>query len=100
MTAIAIPNVMRSLVSFLDSATRYRAVQIALAVEKFRARHGQLPETLDDLQPDFIESLPQTIFGGEPFQYTIKGLGYTIESQAYIPQLRPIAFTVTRVEEP
>jgi hypothetical protein len=100
MSANVTPALTRSVQAFLESVTRYRAMRIGLAVEKYRVRLGQLPDTLDALEPDFLTPLPQTVFGGGPFQYTIQGSGYTIEGPDSGQSDRgPILFTVTRVEE-
>jgi hypothetical protein len=98
ITTISIPNLTRSYISFLESTTKFRAAQVALAVERFRARHGSLPETLDALTPGFLPSPIETIFGGGPFRYTIEGLGYSIESPSYEPGFTPITFAVVRVD--
>jgi hypothetical protein len=99
MTAMAVPSLIRTVPTFLGSTASYRTVQVALAIEKFRARHGMLPETLDTLTPEFLPSPIRPVFGDGPFQYSIEDLGYSLESPGYEPGQPPIVFTVTRVEE-
>jgi hypothetical protein len=43
--------------------------QIVCALERYRLAHGEYPETLDVLAPQFIEKLPHDIIGGQPLHY-------------------------------
>ena len=43
--------------------------RVACALERFRLAQGEYPETLDALQPRFIESLPHDVIGGQPLKY-------------------------------
>jgi type II secretory pathway pseudopilin PulG len=43
--------------------------RVAGALERYRLAHGQYPETLDALVPQFIEKLPHDIIGGQPLHY-------------------------------
>ena len=43
--------------------------RVACALERYRLAHGQYPETLDALTPQFIEKLPHDIIGGQPLHY-------------------------------
>ncbi len=42
---------------------------IACALERFRREHGQFPDSLGALQPQFIPQLPHDIINGEPLKY-------------------------------
>jgi hypothetical protein len=42
---------------------------IACAIERFKLAKGKLPESLDDLVPQFIEKLPHDIITGQPLKY-------------------------------
>jgi len=42
--------------------------RMACALERYRLAHGEYPETLDALVPQFIEKLPHDIIGGQPSQ--------------------------------
>ncbi|MDR3457344.1 MAG: hypothetical protein P4N60_07855 [Verrucomicrobiae bacterium] len=41
----------------------------ALALERYRLAHGEYPETLDGLAPQFIAQVPQDVIGGGPLKY-------------------------------
>jgi hypothetical protein len=42
---------------------------IACALERYRREHGQYPELLGALQPQFLQSLPHDIINGQPLRY-------------------------------
>ncbi|MBL0869209.1 MAG: hypothetical protein IBJ18_01385 [Phycisphaerales bacterium] len=46
-----------------------RIVQIAIAIERFRAQHGQLPDTLEQLVPAFINEIPNDPLNPRPISY-------------------------------
>jgi hypothetical protein len=41
----------------------------ACALERYRLAHGEYPESLDALLPQFISKLPHDIIGGQPLHY-------------------------------
>ncbi|HUA37640.1 MAG TPA: hypothetical protein VMA35_04485 [Candidatus Sulfopaludibacter sp.] len=43
--------------------------RVACALERYRLAHGEYPETLDALAPQFIEQLPHDIINGQPLHY-------------------------------
>ncbi len=43
--------------------------QIACALERYHLAHGEYPETLDALMPQFMEKMPHDIIGGQPLHY-------------------------------
>jgi hypothetical protein len=43
--------------------------RVACALERYRLAHGEYPETLDALAPQFIETLPHDIINGQPLHY-------------------------------
>ena len=49
--------------------TLVNEAQIACALERYRLAHGEYPEKLDALVPQFIEKLPHDIIGGAPLIY-------------------------------
>jgi hypothetical protein len=42
---------------------------VACGLERYRLAHGQYPETLEALVPQFAEKLPHDIVGGQPLRY-------------------------------
>jgi hypothetical protein len=43
--------------------------RVACALERYRLAHGDYPESLDKLAPQFISRLPHDIIGGQPLHY-------------------------------
>lgn len=52
----------------------------ALAVERYRIANGKLPESLDQVAPRFIESVPLDPFDGKPIRYKKLDKGYVVYS--------------------
>jgi len=42
---------------------------LACALERYRLAHGQFPESLGALVPDFIGHLPHDVINGQPLNY-------------------------------
>ena len=42
----------------------------AIALERYRLAHGNYPESLDALAPQFIEKVPHDVIGGGPLHYS------------------------------
>jgi hypothetical protein len=49
--------------------TLVNEAQIVCALERYHLAHGEYPETLDTLAPQFIEKIPHDIIGGQPLHY-------------------------------
>jgi hypothetical protein len=41
----------------------------AIALERYRLAHGEFPEALDALAPQFIAKVPHDVIGGQPLKY-------------------------------
>jgi hypothetical protein len=64
-----------------EDLTRLRLAQTALALERFRAAGGsRYPDTLADLCPKLLASVPEDPFDGQPLRYFNSGNGYTLHS--------------------
>jgi hypothetical protein len=67
--AILIPNFTKAMQTTMHNQTLANEAQIACALERYRLAHGEYPETLNALVPQFIEKLPHDIIGGQPLHY-------------------------------
>lgn len=56
------------------------ATRSAIAIERYRRTHGRLPETLDQLVPEFLERVLEDAFDGRPLRYIRAGSGWKIYS--------------------
>jgi len=66
---IAIPNFVRAWQTTAHNQTLVNEAQVVCALERYHLTHGEYPETLDALMPQFIEKLPHDIIGGQPLHY-------------------------------
>lgn len=69
LEAIFLPNLTRATITFAYDQSQVNEAQIVCALERFRLAHGNYPEALDNLVPQFIEKLPHDIIGGGPLHY-------------------------------
>ena len=69
MAIIALPNITRAWQKTAFNQTLVNQAQIACALERYRLAHGEYPDTLDALAPQFKESIPHDIIGGQPMHY-------------------------------
>jgi hypothetical protein len=72
---IAIANFSRALQSTAHNQTMVNEAEIACALDRYRLAHGNYPESLDALVPQFIDKLPHDLIGGEPLTYRPTGGG-------------------------
>lgn len=52
--------------------------ETALAIERYRLKYDSLPESLDELVPEFMEAVPLEPFDGEPLRYIRHDVGYMV----------------------
>ncbi len=69
LTAMAIPNTIKAAQTCIKNQTKLNQVVIASALELYRARHGEYPQSLDALAPEFLENVPTDIILGKPLRY-------------------------------
>jgi hypothetical protein len=62
----AISSTLRKLAAIQSSVDLAR---VACALERYRLAHGEYPETLDELSPQFIAKVPHDIINGQPLHY-------------------------------
>jgi hypothetical protein len=67
--AIAVPSFLRVDQTLARTQTLANEAFIACGLERYRLAHGQYPETLEALVPQFAEKLPHDIIGGQPLKY-------------------------------
>ena len=65
----AVPNFMKATQTLARNQTLANEAYIACALERHRFAHGQYPETLDALVPQFAGKLPHDLIGGQPLHY-------------------------------
>jgi len=63
------PNVLKASQTTAHNQTLLQQALIACALERYRLAHGQYPETLAALSPQFLAEIPHDIIGGQPPHY-------------------------------
>jgi len=66
-----------------------RGMALYLAVRAYETEHGEPPETLDALVPDYLPRIPEDPFDGQPFRYLRRN----------VPGLPPEAWAVYSIGE-
>jgi hypothetical protein len=69
LATIAVPNFVKASKTLARTQTLVNEAYIACGLERYRLAHGQYPETLEALVPQFAEKLPHDIIGGQPLKY-------------------------------
>ena len=49
--------------------TAVNLARMAIALERYRLAHGEFPESLDALAPQFMAKMPHDVIGGQPLHY-------------------------------
>jgi hypothetical protein len=68
-SSLLIPGDSRAAQKAAFAQTAADCAVIACALERYRREHGQFPESLGALQPQFVEKLPHDIINGQPLKY-------------------------------
>ena len=80
MTRALVPSLKRVFVLWIARDAELRSARVALAVERFRLRHAEWPESLDVLVPDLLAAVPTDPFDGQPLRYKLTDEKVTIYS--------------------
>jgi len=96
-------HVLTKQLSYIDSLhdiavrreTSKRLSIIAIALERYRRRHGRPATRLDDLSPDFMENVPDDPTSGAPYRYLASDTGYIVFSPS---QRFPIPYGYTGLD--
>jgi zona occludens toxin (predicted ATPase) len=72
---LLLPALGKAATRFAYGQSSVDLARVAIALERYRLVHGEYPETLDALEPRFIEKLPHDVINGEPLHYRRTGDG-------------------------
>jgi len=53
----------------VDAAARRHVIITAIALERYRSRHGSYPKTLEELVPEWLKNSPLDFMDGQPLRY-------------------------------
>ncbi len=77
-TRMLAPGLGRTSHAFLRDLAHVRLAVTAVAIERYRLAHGKLPDVLDALTPDFLETLPEDPYTARALQYRKLHKGYLV----------------------
>lgn len=78
MTGLTLPSLEACLTAAARADGSTRCIDTAIAIERFRRRTGKLPDSLEDLVPDLLATVPLDPFDGRPIRYVVKPDSYLI----------------------
>lgn len=80
ISAITLPSFNVAVIAIQRGVAGRDMARVAVAIERFRLRHGDPPKTLDDLVPEFLSEVPLDPFDGKPLRYRVEGNEYRVYS--------------------
>lgn len=75
---LLLPALGRVFASGQQHLARCDSARVALAVLRYKAKHGRLPADLAALVPDFVKAIPPDPFDGKPLRYRADADGFTV----------------------
>lgn len=72
---------LRAITAILaEAVARCRVTEVGLALEMYNTREGKYPESLEELLPDFLPSIPEDPFTGAPLKFKRSEKGVVVYS--------------------
>lgn len=78
--ATLLPAVHAAIQADDRARVRQQLARVAIRLAQYRAAHGEYPENLAQLVPEFAEQPPQDLFTGQPLKYLRTKQGYKLYS--------------------
>jgi hypothetical protein len=75
MARMTVPALDAAVKKFAIAQSSVDLARVACALERYHLAHGQYPDSLDDLAPQFIAQVPHDIINGQPLHYHLKSDG-------------------------
>lgn len=80
LTRVLMPALGRTMQIETRHTAHLLATQTALAIERYRLTEGHLPESLENLVPTYLQTIPTDPFNGQNLKYRIKERGFVVYS--------------------
>jgi hypothetical protein len=74
------PHLKKSVPANSRGVARLRCTLVAIALERYRRKHGRWPAILADLRPDFLPNVPLDPFDGQALRYRRDDQGVIVYS--------------------
>ena len=75
-----IPVYGNCITSDLRNITQLNIGQVAIAIERYRLKNNKLPDSLDKIVPDYIDSIPLDPYDGKELRYKKLDKGFVVYS--------------------
>ncbi len=75
-----LPNMVGICVNHTNSVAHLRCAYSALGAERFRMAKGRLPESIEELVPEFLSMVPADPLDGQPMRFAVTDQGIVIYS--------------------
>jgi hypothetical protein len=79
-SSLLLPALSKSAQKVAFTQTGVEEATMACALERYRLAHRQLPDTLNQLAPEYLATLPHDIINGKPLSYRRDGDHYVLYS--------------------
>lgn len=66
---ILMPSLGNAVKRYARAQSNVVLARVAIALERYRLAHGNYPDSLDAIAPQFMEKVPNDVIGGEPLHY-------------------------------
>jgi hypothetical protein len=73
VTLLQVPALGEAFIATARNIAQRDLVLVAIAAERYRLKHGQPPEKLADLVPEFLSAVPTDPFDGQPLRLKADG---------------------------
>ncbi len=71
-TTVFTPAIAAAFAAEARNEAQNRSVVALIAIERYRRKHDELPENLEQLVPEFLDEVPVDPFDGQPLRYIIR----------------------------
>lgn len=75
-----VPSFGRTIVNDIRKIARIRAARTALAIQRYRSKYNKLPDSIENVIPDYLDSVPLDPFDGQEIRYKKLNEGYVVYS--------------------
>ncbi len=86
---ITAPGMIRAGTTWYQKWAQFDNLLIAIALELYRNDHGQYPDRLEQLVPDYMDRLPRDPFNGKPYLYKNLGSEFSLQVNGGDQKMQP-----------
>ena len=80
LAAMMIPNISKAAQTTAKNQNLANQALTACALERYHLAHGEYPQSLDALTPDYLKTVPHDVINGGPLKYSASANGFLLYS--------------------